>query len=106
MDYSISQDDKVLATLTSQRGEIIVRVIDAKYSSLRELVSALRRMAESMTESMTGMAQLFVRNFTQGWHLKQNIYLSPSSLSIRREEVPVSTARRRVMPRQMSFNFA
>lgn len=101
MDYSISQDDKVLATLTSQRGEIIVRVIDAKYSSLRELVSALRRMAESMT----GMAQLFVRNFTQGWHLKQNIYLSPSSLSIRREEVPVSTARRRVMPRQMSFNF-
>ena len=35
MDYSISQDDKVLATLTSQRGEIIVRVIDAKYSSLR-----------------------------------------------------------------------
>lgn len=100
MDYSISQDDKVLATLTSQRGEIIVRVIDAKYSSLRELVSALRRMAESMT----GMAQLFVRNFTQGWHLKQNIYLSPSSLSIRREEVPVSTAR--VMPRQMSFNFA
>ncbi|MDY2932211.1 MAG: hypothetical protein SOT90_08875 [Muribaculaceae bacterium] len=102
MDYSISQDDKVLATLTSQRGEIIVRVIDAKYSSLRELVSALRRMAESMT----GMAQLFVRNFTQGWHLKQNIYLSPSSLSIRREEVPVSTARRRVMPRQMSFNFA
>ena len=102
MDYSISQDDKVLATLTSQRGEIIVRVIDAKYSSLRELVSALRRMAESMT----GMAQLFVRNFTQGWHLKQNIYLSPSSLSIRREEVPVSTARRCVMPRQMSFNFA
>ena len=102
MNYSISQDDKVLATLTSQRGEIIVRVIDAKYSSLRELVSALRRMAESMT----GMAQLFVRNFTQGWHLKQNIYLSPSSLSIRREEVPVSTARRRVMPRQMSFNFA
>ena len=102
MDYSISQDDKVLATLTSQRGEIIVRVIDAKYSSLRELVSALRRMAESMT----GMAQLFVRNFTQGWHLKQNIYLSPSSLSIRREEVPVSTARRRVMPRQMSFNFS
>lgn len=102
MDYSISQDDKVLATLTSQRGEIIVRVIDAKYSSLRELVSALRLMAESMT----GMAQLFVRNFTQGWHLKQNIYLSPSSLSIRREEVPVSTARRRVMPRQMSFNFA
>ena len=102
MDYSISQDDKVLATLTSQRGEIIVRVIDAKYSSLRELVSALRRMAESMT----GMAQLFVRNFTQGWHVKQNIYLSPSSLSIRREEVPVSTARRRVMPRQMSFNFA
>ena len=102
MDYSISQDDKVLATLTSQRGEIIVRVIDAKYSSLRELVSSLRRMAESMT----GMAQLFVRNFTQGWHLKQNIYLSPSSLSIRREEVPVSTARRRVMPRQMSFNFA
>lgn len=102
MDYSISQDDKVLATLTSQRGEIIVRIIDAKYSSLRELVSALRRMAESMT----GMAQLFVRNFTQGWHLKQNIYLSPSSLSIRREEVPVSTARRRVMPRQMSFNFA
>ena len=102
MDYSISQDDKVLATLTSQRGEIIVRVIDAKYSSLRELVSALRRMAESMT----GMAQLFVRNFTQGWHLKQNIYLSPSSLSIRREEVPVYTARRRVMPRQMSFNFA
>lgn len=102
MDYSISQDDKVLATLTSQKGEIIVRVIDAKYSSLRELVSALRRMAESMT----GMAQLFVRNFTQGWHLKQNIYLSPSSLSIRREEVPVSTARRRVMPRQMSFNFA
>ena len=102
MDYSISQDDKVLATLTSQRGEIIVRVIDAKYSSLRELVSALRRMAESMT----GMAQLFVRNFTQGWHLKQNIYLSPSSLSIRREEVPVCTARRRVMPRQMSFNFA
>lgn len=102
MDYSISQDDKVLATLTSQRGEIIVRVIDAKYSSLRELVSALRRMAESMT----GMAQLFVRNFTQGWHLKQNIYISPSSLSIRREEVPVSTARRRVMPRQMSFNFA
>lgn len=102
MDYSISQDDKVLATLTSQRGEIIVRVIDAKYSSLRELVSALRRMAEPMT----GMAQLFVRNFTQGWHLKQNIYLSPSSLSIRREEVPVSTARRRVMPRQMSFNFA
>ena len=102
MDYSISQDDKVLATLTSQRGEIIVRVIDAKYSTLRELVSALRRMAESMT----GMAQLFVRNFTQGWHLKQNIYLSPSSLSIRREEVPVSTARRRVMPRQMSFNFA
>ncbi|MDD6026105.1 MAG: hypothetical protein PUD26_05825 [bacterium] len=102
MDYSISQDDKVLATLTSQRGEIIVRVIDAKYSSLRELVSALRRMAESMT----GMAQLFVRNFTQGWHLKQNIYLSPSSLSIRREEVPVSPARRRVMPRQMSFNFA
>ena len=102
MDYSISQDDKVLATLTSQRGEIIVRVIDAKYSSLRELVSALRRMAESMT----GMAQLFVRNFTQGWHLKQNIYLSPSSLSIRREEVPGSTARRRVMPRQMSFNFA
>ena len=102
MDYSISQDDKVLATLTSQRGEIIVRVIDAKYSSLRELVSALRRMAESMT----GMAQLFVRNFTQGWHLKQNIYLSPSSLSIRCEEVPVSTARRRVMPRQMSFNFA
>lgn len=102
MDYSISQDDKVLATLTSQRGEIIVRVIDAKYSSLRELVSALRRMAESMT----GMVQLFVRNFTQGWHLKQNIYLSPSSLSIRREEVPVSTARRRVMPRQMSFNFA
>ena len=102
MDYSISQDDKVLATLTSQRGEIIVRVIDAKYSSLRELVSALRRMAESMT----GMAQLFVRNFTQGWHLKQNIYLSPSSLSIRRDEVPVSTARRRVMPRQMSFNFA
>ena len=102
MDYSISQNDKVLATLTSQRGEIIVRVIDAKYSSLRELVSALRRMAESMT----GMAQLFVRNFTQGWHLKQNIYLSPSSLSIRREEVPVSTARRRVMPRQMSFNFA
>ena len=101
MDSSISQDDKVLATLTSQRGEIIVRVIDAKYSSLRELVSALRRMAESMT----GMAQLFVRNFTQGWHLKQNIYLSPSSLSIRREEVPVSTARRRVMPRQMSFNF-
>ena len=102
MDYSISQDDKVLATLTSQRGEIIVRVIDAKYSSLRELVSALRRMAESMT----GMAQLFVRNFTHGWHLKQNIDLSPSSLSIRREEVPVSTARRRVMPRQMSFNFA
>lgn len=102
MDYSISQDDKVLATLTSQRGEIIVRVIDAKYSSLRELVSSLRRMAESMT----GMVQLFVRNFTQGWHLKQNIYLSPSSLSIRREEVPVSTARRRVMPRQMSFNFA
>ena len=102
MDYSISQDDKVLATLTSQKGEIIVRVIDAKYSSLRELVSALRRMAESMT----GMAQFFVRNFTQGWHLKQNIYLSPSSLSIRREEVPVSTARRRVMPRQMSFNFA
>ena len=102
MDYSISQDDKVLATLTSQKGEIIVRVIDAKYSSLRELVSALRRMAESMT----GMAQLFVRNFTQGWHLKQNIYLSPSSLSIRREAVPVSTARRRVMPRQMSFNFA
>ena len=102
MDYSISQDDKVLAILTSQKGEIIVRVIDAKYSSLRELVSALRRMAESMT----GMAQLFVRNFTQGWHLKQNIYLSPSSLSIRREEVPVSTARRRVMPRQMSFNFA
>ena len=102
MDYSISQDDKVLATLTSKRGEIIVRLIDAKYSSLRELVSALRRMAESMT----GMAQLFVRNFTQGWHLKQNIYLSPSSLSIRREEVPVSTARRRVMPRQMSFNFA
>lgn len=102
MDYSISQDDKVLATLTSQRGEIIVRLIDAKYSSLRELVSALRRMAESMT----GMAQLFVRNFTQGWHLKQNIYLSPSSLSIRREEVPVSTASRRVMPRQMSFNFA
>ena len=102
MDYSISQDDKVLATLTSQRGEIIVRLIDAKYSSLRELVSALRRMAESMT----GMVQLFVRNFTQGWHLKQNIYLSPSSLSIRREEVPVSTARRRVMPRQMSFNFA
>ena len=102
MNYSISQDDKVLATLTSQKGEIIVRVIDAKYSSLRELVSALRRMAESMT----GMAQLFVRNFTQGWHLKQNIYLSPSSLSIRREEVPVSTARRRVMPRQMSFNFA
>ncbi|MDY5118727.1 MAG: hypothetical protein SPE65_01945 [Muribaculaceae bacterium] len=102
MDYSISQDDKVLATLTSQKGEIIVRVIDAKYSSLRELVSSLRRMAESMT----GMAQLFVRNFTQGWHLKQNIYLSPSSLSIRREEVPVSTARRRVMPRQMSFNFA
>ena len=102
MDYSISQDDKVLATLTSQKGEIIVRVIDAKYSSLRELVSALRRMAESMT----GMAQLFVRNFTQGWHLKQNIYLSPSSLSIRREEVPVSTARRRVMPRQMSFNFS
>ena len=102
MDYSISQDDKVLATLTSQKGEIIVRVIDAKYSSLRELVSALRRMAESMT----GMAQLFVRNFTQGWHLKQNIYLSPSSLSIRRDEVPVSTARRRVMPRQMSFNFA
>ena len=102
MDYSISQDDKVLATLTSQRGEIIVRVIDAKYSSLRELVSALRRMAESMT----GMAQLFVRNFTQGWHLKQNIYLSPSSLSIRREEVPVSAARRSVMPRQMSFNFA
>ena len=102
MDYSISQDDKVLATLTSQKGEIIVRVIDAKYSSLRELVSALRRMAESMT----GMVQLFVRNFTQGWHLKQNIYLSPSSLSIRREEVPVSTARRRVMPRQMSFNFA
>ena len=102
MDYSISQDDKVLATLTNQRGEIIVRVIDAKYSSLRELVSALRRMAESMT----GMAQLFVRNFTQGWHLQQNIYLSPSSLSIRREEVPVSTARRRVMPRQMSFNFA
>ena len=102
MDYSISQDDKVLATLTSQRGEIIVRVIDAKYSSPLELVSALRRMAESMT----GMAQLFVRNFTQGWHLKQNIYLSPSSLSIRREEVPVSTARRRVMPRQMSFNFA
>ena len=102
MDYSISQDDKVLATLTSQKGEIIVRVIDAKYSSLRELVSALRRMAESMT----GMAQLFVRNFTQGWHLKQNIYISPSSLSIRREEVPVSTARRRVMPRQMSFNFA
>ena len=102
MEYSISQDDKVLATLTSQKGEIIVRVIDAKYSSLRELVSALRRMAESMT----GMAQLFVRNFTQGWHLKQNIYLSPSSLSIRREEVPVSTARRRVMPRQMSFNFA
>ena len=102
MDYSISQDDKVLATLTSQRGEIIVRVIDAKYSSLLELVSALRRMAESMT----GMAQLFVRNFTQGWHLKQNIYLSPSSLSIRREEVPVSTARRRVMPRQKSFNFA
>ena len=102
MNYSISQDDKVLATLTSQRGEIVVRVIDAKYSSLRELVSALRRMAESMT----GMAQVFVRNFTQGWHLKQNIYLSPSSLSIRREEVPVSTARRRVMPRQMSFNFA
>ena len=102
MDYSISQDDKVLATLTSQRGEIIVRVIDAKYSSLRELVSALRRMAESMT----GMAQLFVRNFTKGWHLKQNIYLSPSSISIRREEVPVSAARRRVMPRQMSFNFA
>ena len=102
MDYSFSQDDKVLATLTSQKGEIIVRVIDAKYSSLRELVSALRRMAESMT----GMAQLFVRNFTQGWHLKQNIYLSPSSLSIRRDEVPVSTARRRVMPRQMSFNFA
>ena len=102
MDYSISQDDKVLATLTSQKGEIIVRVIDAKYSSLLELVSALCRMAESMT----GMAQLFVRSFTQGWHLKQNIYLSPSSLSIRREEVPVSTARRRVMPRQMSFNFA
>ena len=102
MDYSISQDDKVLATLTSQKGEIIVRVIDAKYSSLRELVSSLRRMAESMT----GMVQLFVRNFTQGWHLKQNIYLSPSSLSIRREEVPVSTARRRVMPRQMSFNFS
>ncbi|MGM9828789.1 MAG: hypothetical protein ACI30C_01990, partial [Muribaculaceae bacterium] len=102
MDYSISQDDKVLATLTSQKGEIIVRVIDAKYSSLRELVSSLRRMAVSMT----GMVQLFVRNFTQGWHLKQNIYLSPSSLSIRREEVPVSTARRRVMPRQMSFNFA
>ena len=102
MDYSISQDDKVLATLTSQKGEIIVRVIDAKYSSLRELVSSLRRMAVSMT----GMVQLFVRNFTQGWHLKQTIYLSPSSLSIRREEVPVSTARRRVMPRQMSFNFA
>lgn len=102
MDYSISQDDKVLATLTSQKGEIIVRVIDAKYSSLRELVSALRRMAESMT----GMVQLFVRNFTQGWHLKQNIYLSPSSISTHREEVPVSTARRRVMPRQMSFNFA
>lgn len=102
MDYSISQDDKVLATLTSQKGEIIVRVIDAKYSSLRELVSALRRMAESMT----GMVQLFVRNFTQGWHLKQNIYLSPSSISTHREEVPSTSARRRLMPRQMSFNFA
>lgn len=102
MDYSISQDDKVLATLTSQKGEIIVRVIDAKYSSLRELVSALRRMAASMT----GMVQLFVRNFTQGWHLKQNIYLSPSSISTHREEVPSTSARRRVLPRQMSFKFA
>lgn len=102
MDYSISQDDKVLATLTSQKGEIIVRVIDAKYSSLRELVSSLRRMAVSMT----GMVQLFVRNFTQGWHLKQNIYLSPSSISTHREEVPSTSARSRVLPRQMSFNFA
>lgn len=76
-NYSISENDKVLAMIT-RRGDVIAQVESGKFSSMNELMNVLRAKASSMP----GLAQLFVRNFSKGWHLKEFIYVNRNNETV------------------------
>lgn len=69
----ISSSDRIVATLTLP-GDTIVSISDGSFGSLDEIIARFKGLVSS-----SGLGKIFVRNFTQGWHLSSSIYLRPAA---------------------------
>lgn len=67
----ININDSILAMLT-RNGKVIAQVQNMGFSSVSEIILALKVIAESKP----GLTQLFIRNFSQGWHIDKPMFLS------------------------------
>lgn len=67
---NIQRGDKVLAMLT-HNGSVIAKLSNMDFDSVNEIIIALKDIS-----GFSGLAQLFIRNFTQGWYLNSPLFVS------------------------------
>lgn len=79
-EINIQKGDKILAML-SFRGNVIAKISEGNYSSVEELTYALAEIAKSHG----GLFQLFIRNFTKGWHIDHPIFLRSQTSKPKRD---------------------
>ncbi|MDD2961462.1 MAG: hypothetical protein PHR45_05200 [Muribaculaceae bacterium] len=79
----LNKDDKILAMLTV-KGNVIAQLEGIGCNSLSEIVSYLKHSGGIKH----GLYTLFVRNFTQGWHINQPFYFSNSGNTEPKRERP------------------
>lgn len=67
----INVGDQILAMLTI-RGKIIAQLSRNNFSSVSEVMMSLREIAQNNT----GLTQLFIRNFTEGWCINSPLFIA------------------------------
>lgn len=70
----IRKGDKILAMLT-RNGKVIAQLPPMDIDNMEEIIINLK----SVCNNVSGLVQLFVRNFTQGWHIDKLLYISDSA---------------------------
>lgn len=73
MQSNISYGDKILATVTTHNGNIIVRIATEKINSTKELMLKIRELTQN---KHIRISTLFIRNLTQGWSINQPLLIA------------------------------
>ncbi|MEF9924099.1 MAG: hypothetical protein RR061_07705 [Muribaculaceae bacterium] len=70
----IETGDQILAMLTV-RGTVIAQLSRNNFASVSEIIMELREIAQKYS----GLTQLFIRNFTEGWCVNSPLFLTANA---------------------------